>query len=152
MKGPLNAESSSLACGSARLHRQMCRSTSKFGFRYIRYTVRQAHRPEQLVSVKIEALVRDIPQTFQYGNAFARDDVGGHARLRIGLNEAQAHYRECESPANTKVAKSSAPWRFNTWSLRWSPARRVIALRLTFRIAIFASTVLPPVEHGHEWL
>ena len=41
------------------------------------------------MTVKIEALVGDIPHTFLYGNAFAREDVGGHARLRVGLNEAQ---------------------------------------------------------------
>lgn len=41
------------------------------------------------MTVKIEALVGEIPQTFQYGNVFTREDVGGHARLRIGLNEAQ---------------------------------------------------------------
>lgn len=41
------------------------------------------------MTVKIEALVGEVPQTFQYGNAFARENVGGHARLRVGLNEAQ---------------------------------------------------------------
>ena len=41
------------------------------------------------MTVKIEALVGDIPQTFLYGNAFAREDVGGHPRLRVGLNDAQ---------------------------------------------------------------
>ena len=30
------------------------------------------------MTVKIEALVEEIPQTFQYGNVFAREDVGGH--------------------------------------------------------------------------
>lgn len=41
------------------------------------------------MTVKIEALVDEIPQTFQYGNVFAREDVGGQARLRVGLNEDQ---------------------------------------------------------------
>ena len=31
----------------------------------------------------------EIPQTFHYGNVFAREDVGDHARLRVGLNEAR---------------------------------------------------------------
>jgi hypothetical protein len=42
-----------------------------------------------LVTVKIEALVGDIPRTLEYGNVFAREDVGGRARLRVGLNKAQ---------------------------------------------------------------
>jgi len=41
------------------------------------------------MTVKIEALVEEIPETFQYGNLFVREDVGGRARLRVGLNEAQ---------------------------------------------------------------
>lgn len=41
------------------------------------------------MSVKIEALVEEIPETFQYGNFFVREDVGGRDRLRVGLNEAQ---------------------------------------------------------------
>jgi hypothetical protein len=41
------------------------------------------------VTVKIEAMVGDIPQTFEYGNAYVRADVGGHARLRVGLNDGQ---------------------------------------------------------------
>jgi hypothetical protein len=47
------------------------------------------HGLEQLMSVKIEALVEEIPETFQYGNFFVREDVGGRDRLRVGLNEAQ---------------------------------------------------------------
>ena len=45
----------------------------------------QAHGLEQLMTVKIDAMVGEIPQTFEYGNLFAREDVGGHARLRVGL-------------------------------------------------------------------
>lgn len=41
------------------------------------------------MTIKIEALVGEIPQTLRYGDVFAREDVGGHARLRVGLNEAQ---------------------------------------------------------------
>jgi hypothetical protein len=41
------------------------------------------------MTVKIDAMVGEIPQTFEYGNLFAREDVGGHARLRVGFNEAQ---------------------------------------------------------------
>jgi hypothetical protein len=35
------------------------------------------------MTVKIAALVGDNPQAFQYGNVVAREDVRGHARLRI---------------------------------------------------------------------
>jgi hypothetical protein len=45
--------------------------------------------PEQSTTVKIEAVVGEIPRTIQYGNVFAREDVADRARLRIGLNEAQ---------------------------------------------------------------
>ena len=41
------------------------------------------------MTVKIDAMVGEIAQTFEYGNLFAREDVGGHTRLRVGLNEAQ---------------------------------------------------------------
>jgi hypothetical protein len=41
------------------------------------------------MTVKIDAMVGEVPQTFEYGNLFAREDVGAHARLRVGLNEAQ---------------------------------------------------------------
>jgi hypothetical protein len=41
------------------------------------------------MTLKIDAMVAEVPQTFEYGNLFAREDVGGHARLRVGLNEAQ---------------------------------------------------------------
>ena len=41
------------------------------------------------MTVKIDAMVGQIPQTFEYGSLFAREDVGGHARLRVGLNEAK---------------------------------------------------------------
>lgn len=49
----------------------------------------QAYGLEQVMTVKIEALVGEIPQPFEYGHVFAREDVGGQARLRVGLNEAQ---------------------------------------------------------------
>lgn len=37
------------------------------------------------MTVKIDAMVGEVPQTFEYGNLFAREDVGGHGRLRVGL-------------------------------------------------------------------
>ena len=37
------------------------------------------------MTVKIDAMVGEVPQTFEYGNLFAREDVGGHARLWVGL-------------------------------------------------------------------
>lgn len=43
------------------------------------------------MSVKIQALVGDIPKTFQYGNAFSRENVGGRERLWIGADNA--HHR-----------------------------------------------------------
>jgi len=43
------------------------------------------------MTVKIDAMVGESPQTFEYGNLFAREDVGNHARLRVGLNEAPAY-------------------------------------------------------------
>ena len=41
------------------------------------------------MTVKIEALIGDTPRTFEYGNVFAREEVGGHPRLRIGVNQFQ---------------------------------------------------------------
>jgi hypothetical protein len=41
------------------------------------------------VTVKIEALVDEIPETLVYGNVFVREDVKGTARLRVGLNDGQ---------------------------------------------------------------
>jgi hypothetical protein len=40
------------------------------------------------VNVKIQAVVGNVRRTFEYGNVVSREDVGGRARLRIGLNEA----------------------------------------------------------------
>ena len=37
------------------------------------------------MTVKIDAMVGEVPPTFEYGNLFVREDVGGHARLRLGL-------------------------------------------------------------------
>jgi hypothetical protein len=37
------------------------------------------HGPEQVMTVKIEALVGEIPQPFEYVHVFAREDVGGQA-------------------------------------------------------------------------
>ena len=31
----------------------------------------------------------EMPQPFVYGNVFAREEVGGRPRLRVGVNEAQ---------------------------------------------------------------
>jgi hypothetical protein len=41
------------------------------------------------VTVKIEAMNGETPEPFEYGNVFAREEVGGRARLRVGLDEAQ---------------------------------------------------------------
>jgi len=41
------------------------------------------------VTVKIEAVRDETPLAFEYGNVFAREDVGGRARLRVGLDGAQ---------------------------------------------------------------
>jgi hypothetical protein len=40
------------------------------------------------VTVKIEAMNGETPEPFEYGNVFAREEVGGRARLRVGLDEA----------------------------------------------------------------
>jgi hypothetical protein len=39
--------------------------------------------------IKIEGLIGDTPRTFEYGNVFSREEVGGHPRLRIGIDRAQ---------------------------------------------------------------
>jgi hypothetical protein len=44
---------------------------------------------EEIVTVKIQAVHDEIPETFEYGNVFGREEVGGVARLRAGLDEAQ---------------------------------------------------------------
>jgi hypothetical protein len=41
------------------------------------------------MTVKIEALVEEIPEAIEYGNVFVREGVGDRARLRVGLNEGQ---------------------------------------------------------------
>lgn len=41
------------------------------------------------MTVKIEAMNGETPEPFEYGNVFAREEVGGRARLRVGLNQAQ---------------------------------------------------------------
>ncbi|HUQ98113.1 MAG TPA: hypothetical protein VM166_01585 [Gemmatimonadaceae bacterium] len=41
------------------------------------------------MTVKIEAMNGETPELFEYGNVFAREEVGGRARLRVGLDEAQ---------------------------------------------------------------
>jgi hypothetical protein len=41
------------------------------------------------VTIKIEAMNGDLPQPFAYGNFFAREEVGGRPRLRVGVDEAQ---------------------------------------------------------------
>jgi len=41
------------------------------------------------VTIKIEAVMGETPLAFDYGNVFAREDVGGRARLRVGLDGAQ---------------------------------------------------------------
>ena len=41
------------------------------------------------MTVKIEELNGDVPQPFEYGNVFAREEVGGCPRLRAGVDEAQ---------------------------------------------------------------
>ena len=48
-----------------------------------------AHGRKGLVTVKIEAMNGETPEPFDYGNVFAREEVGGRARLRVGLDEAQ---------------------------------------------------------------
>jgi hypothetical protein len=44
---------------------------------------------EGTVTVKIEAMNGETPEPFEYGNVFAREEVGGRPRLRVGLDEAQ---------------------------------------------------------------
>ena len=41
------------------------------------------------MTVKIEAVAGETPQPVQYGNVFAREDVGGRTRLCVGLDDAQ---------------------------------------------------------------
>jgi hypothetical protein len=41
------------------------------------------------VTIKIEAMDGDLPQPLAYGNVFAREEVGGRPRLRVGVDEAQ---------------------------------------------------------------
>jgi len=41
------------------------------------------------VTAKIEALVGDVPQRFEFGNVFCRETVRGTDRLRIALDHAQ---------------------------------------------------------------
>lgn len=41
------------------------------------------------MTVKIEELNGALPQPFEYGNVFAREEVAGRPRLRVGVNEAQ---------------------------------------------------------------
>jgi hypothetical protein len=51
------------------------------------------------INVKIDALVGDVPQSFEYGDIFCREDVGAHGRLKIGLNGRQdACVRTLTSP------------------------------------------------------
>ena len=42
------------------------------------------------MTVKIEAMNGDLAQTFEYGNVFRREEVGGRPRLRVGIDAAQA--------------------------------------------------------------
>jgi hypothetical protein len=44
------------------------------------------------VTVKLQAFVGNKPQSFEYGNTFARENVGTQERLRIGLNDTQHGY------------------------------------------------------------
>jgi len=44
------------------------------------------------VNRKIEALVGDVGQPFEYGNVFSRETVGGVERLRIALDQ---HHERC---------------------------------------------------------
>jgi hypothetical protein len=44
------------------------------------------------VSVKVQALVGDKPESFEYGDTFARENAGGQERLRIGVNDSQHRY------------------------------------------------------------
>jgi hypothetical protein len=44
------------------------------------------------VSIKIQALVGDRPESFEYGDTFARENVGESERLRIGLKQPQQGY------------------------------------------------------------
>jgi hypothetical protein len=39
------------------------------------------------VSVKVQALVGNTPESFEYGNTFARENVGARERLIIGLKD-----------------------------------------------------------------
>ena len=41
------------------------------------------------MTIKIEAVNGETPLAFDYGNVFAREDIGGRARLRVGLDGAQ---------------------------------------------------------------
>ena len=41
------------------------------------------------MTIKIEAMNGDLPQPFAYGNVYAREEIGGHSRLRVGVDEAQ---------------------------------------------------------------
>ncbi len=41
------------------------------------------------MTVKIEAMSGDLPQPFAYGNVFLRQDVGGHPRLLVGIDDGQ---------------------------------------------------------------
>jgi hypothetical protein len=51
---------------------------------------RQLHPARKgIVTIKIEAVNGETPLAFDYGHVFAREDVGGRARLRVGLDGAQ---------------------------------------------------------------
>ena len=41
------------------------------------------------MTIKIEAMSGDLRQPFTYGNVFSWEEVGGHPRLRVGVDEAQ---------------------------------------------------------------
>ena len=41
------------------------------------------------MTIKIEAMNGDLAQSFTYGNVFTREEIGGHPRLRVGVDEAQ---------------------------------------------------------------
>src|SRR3954466_6885197 len=85
---------------------------------------RQLRRPRNgIVTAKIEAVKGETPLAFGYGNVFAREDVGGRARLRVGIDEAHA------PPSQRLRTVSADRFRCSTCCIRPAPGRSSVGTR-----------------------
>jgi hypothetical protein len=81
------------------------------------------HGWKGLVTVKIEAMNGEPPEPFEYGNVFTREEVGGRARLRVGLDEGQ------EAAVATLARTLRGPFQLLSCYTRLGPSQRSAGTR-----------------------